>query len=57
MKITIKQCCKTMGQLISEGVVKITNFNDSKILTILAKNGNILTINYCPCCGKKIEIN
>lgn len=56
LNIRIKICCDAMDEVVMMNDIRegITTINDK--LYIWWKDGDCMPLNYCPSCGKKIEV-
>lgn len=55
-KLKIKICCDAMGDAVMMNDIREGIIRDKDDLLILWNDGDTMPLNYCPSCGKKIEV-
>lgn len=56
LDIRIKICCDDMGDAVMMNEFREGLLLDDEGLYIWWKDGDLMPVNYCPSCGKKIEV-
>ena len=55
LNIRIKICCDDMGDAVMMNDIREGIIQDTDGIYIWWKDGDLMPMNYCPSCGKKIE--
>lgn len=56
LDIHIRICCDDMGDAVMMNEFREGMLLDDEGLYIWWKDGDLMPVNYCPSCGKKIEV-
>lgn len=56
LDIRIRICCDDMGDAVMMNEFREGLLLDDEGLYIWWKDGDLMPVNYCPSCGKKIEV-
>lgn len=56
LNIRIRICCDAMGDAVMMNDLREGLIFDNGKVYIWWKDGDCMQMNYCPCCGKKIEV-
>ena len=55
LNIRIKICCHDMGDAVMMNDIREGIIQDADGIYIWWRDGDLMPMNYCPSCGKKIE--
>ena len=56
LKLKIRLCCDAMGDAVMMNDIRESIIQDEDSLFICWSDGDTMPLNYCPACGRKIEV-